>query len=337
MEVEEQTALGWMVPTTLGQAMKDFKEVDVAALAVVEDKPGKTRVIHDASNRVQVNHRIKVQDAEMCPTALDVQAAVRNDTWLKPPIFALVADISKAHRRIPIKKEDWGYMACAVQKRPEHSEELSSWPILVNTVGTYGVGSMSWHWSRIGSLFQRISYYVGGPGFGYLFRFADDFQLLASGSGGEGVYLPLLRWILLSNILGMPLKWSKLRGGPSADFIGNQYDWRNLTGGLSTSRRDWLVGWANRVLKDRMVAAREMRAVVGRLSFSAALLRYLLPYLGPFVSWVATLNDGTVRAVPVCLLVLLQWIRDRLLENRTVPLRPLAQVVERSFMADAKS
>lgn len=337
IDVEEQLSLGWMKRTTLSEALRDYTEVDVASLAVVEDKPGKTRVIHDASNKVQVNHRIKVQDSEMSPTALDVQAAVRNDQWLKPPILALVADVSKAHRRVPIRRKDWGYMACSTSKRPESPELIGSWPILVNTVGTYGVGSMSWHWARIGSLFQRISYYVGGDGLAYVYRFADDYQVLSTGAGGEGVYVPLLRWLLLAKVLGIPLKWSKLRGGITADFIGNQYDWRMLTGGLSESRANWLIRWMDRVTGDKTVAIREMRSVVGRLSFSATLLRFLLPYMGPFFAWVATAPDGAVRAVPVCLLILLGWMRNAIAEHRVVPMKPIIHYVHRQFLADAKA
>jgi hypothetical protein len=171
----------------------------------------------------------------------------------------------------------------------------------------------------------------------YIFRFADDYQVLASGAGGEGVRMPLLRWILLAGVLGIPLKWSKLRGGVTSDFIGNQYDWRRLTGGLSTSRATWLINWSERVLRDKLIAVRELRSVIGRLSFSATLLRFLLPYLGPFYSWVAVIPDGAVRALPVCLLVILSWIRDRLAEQRLVELRPNLQRLERIFMADAKA
>lgn len=334
MDIEEQLAVGWMVKMTLGEAKAKFREVDVAALAVVEDRPGKTRVIHDASNKVQVNHRIKVQDAELCPTALDVQAAVRGDEALRPPILAMVADVSKAHRRIPVCERDWGFMACAIEKKPEPSL-LDGWNILVNTVGTYGVGSMSWHWARIGSLFQRLSYYCCG--ITYIFRFADDYQLLSTNLSGQGCYRPLLRWLLLARVLGVPLKWSKVRGGMTADFIGNTYDWRSLLGGLSESRSRWLVNWIDQTLSNKIVSVRELRSVIGRLGFSATLLRYLLPYLGPFYSWTAVVPDSSVRPLPVVLQFLLKWVRDRLSEKRMVQLAPVIRESSIVFMADAKA
>ena len=334
LDIEEQLALGWMEKMTLKEARSKFLEVAVAPLAVVEDKPGKTRVIHDASNYVLVNHRIRVQDAELCPTALDVQAAVRNDPCLRPPIIALVADVSKAHRRIPVVEEDWGYMACSAEPKPP-ADLLDSWNILINTVGTYGLGSMSWHWARIGSLVQRISYYCCG--LTYLFRFADDFMLLATTGNNEGCYFAILRWLLLMNILGIPLKWPKLKGGLQTDFIGNCYDWRRLTGGLSTNRATWLIDWISGALSNKVISIRELRSVIGRLSFSATLLRYLLPYMGPFYSWVSVLSDSSVRALPVVLRVLLKWIRDRLSERRVVDLSPTVTFMKRSFLADAKA
>ena len=112
-ELKEQEDRGWVLPMTLKAAQTRFGEVCVAPLAVIEEKSGQTRTLHDASNGVQVNHRIKVQDAEQCPSALDVQAAITACDSLYMPIISLVVDVSKAHRRVPLDQRDWGLVACS--------------------------------------------------------------------------------------------------------------------------------------------------------------------------------------------------------------------------------
>ena len=65
--------------------------------------------------------------------------------------FALAFDVSKAHRRVPIAVEDWGLQAGEVQ---EYIKDCD--PVWLNTVGTYGIGSASYHWNRFGALMVRI-------------------------------------------------------------------------------------------------------------------------------------------------------------------------------------
>ena len=82
--------------------------------------------------------------------------------------------------RLQAKVGELGYCTLAgfgIMAGDRTPEDFGSWPILLNTVGTYGVASASWHWARVGSLFQRISLYV--TAIAYLFRYADDFLALA--------------------------------------------------------------------------------------------------------------------------------------------------------------
>ena len=53
--------------------------------------------------------------------------------------FGLKGDIKKAHRRVKIRKCDWGRQACKLR-------EETVW---LNVVGTFGVGSASYWWARL--------------------------------------------------------------------------------------------------------------------------------------------------------------------------------------------
>ena len=67
--------------------------------------------------------------------------------------FALTADVSEAHRQVPIDERDWNLLGCQVAEGQE---------VYVNTVGTFGVASASYHWSRVASAIGRLSQYLVG-------------------------------------------------------------------------------------------------------------------------------------------------------------------------------
>ena len=54
--------------------------------------------------------------------------------------FALTADVTEAHRQVPIHPDDWHYLPCQV---------VPGGDAFVNTVGTSGVASASYYWSRV--------------------------------------------------------------------------------------------------------------------------------------------------------------------------------------------
>ena len=90
----------------------------------------------------------------------------------------MVVDVEKAHQQVPINECDWGHVGCSIVELPPEGPLRDAWPIILKTVGTYGVASASWHWARIASLFQRIALYLVGAL--SIFRFADDFMILST-------------------------------------------------------------------------------------------------------------------------------------------------------------
>ena len=58
------------------------------------------------------------------------------------PTFALTADVSEAHRQIPIAEQGWHLLGCQV---------VRGGSVFINTVGTFGVASASCYWSRVAS------------------------------------------------------------------------------------------------------------------------------------------------------------------------------------------
>ena len=100
-----------------------------------KEKPGgviTARVSFDGTHNIAVNHRARVRDQERGPIAADLKRLMREESKTGEPTFALTADVTEAHRQIPIAGKDWHFFGCQVQPGGE---------VFVNTVGTFGVAS----------------------------------------------------------------------------------------------------------------------------------------------------------------------------------------------------
>ena len=93
--------------------------LSVAALGAVQKSVERDewRVVYDATHAVRVNHQIRVRDQVQCPTWPDIAAVMENleeeDHRIR---FALLYDVDRAHRRVPVDERDWGLMACRVDR-----------------------------------------------------------------------------------------------------------------------------------------------------------------------------------------------------------------------------
>lgn len=308
-------------------------QLRVAPLALVEERGGSFRVVHDATHHVKVNHRIRVRDLEEMPTAADVAAAINADPMPGSQLVGFVWDVAKAHRRVPVHPDDWGWQACAVDQPPD-AGDLDLWELWLNTVGTYGVGSASYWWGRLGALLTRVAYYTLSPSLRWLFRFADDFLLIA---GGKGAWKVPLLMILLLGVLRAPIKWKKVGGGFKLQWVGFEFCLSSLQVGLSDKRSEWVISWVERVLKDQGVLVRDFKAALGRLCFATVLLRHLHPFLAPLYTWASAVPDGAYLPLPVAVCCCLKWIAERMAISAKISMRPAVLPQGELFRTDAKA
>ena len=64
--------------------------------------------------------------------------------------FCLAADVSRAHRLVKVREQDWGLMSC---KTGVNDDGTASTKVWLNCVGTFGITSASYHFTR---LFETI-------------------------------------------------------------------------------------------------------------------------------------------------------------------------------------
>lgn len=93
----------------------------IASLAVVEEAD-KIRVVHDGSNKVLVNHRIRPKDQQRSPGAGELRTLLREKRAGGKVLWALVGDVAKAHRRTKIREEDWAFFGMQGRGGPHVGE-----------------------------------------------------------------------------------------------------------------------------------------------------------------------------------------------------------------------
>ena len=149
--LEDQTSRGQLIKLSEDEAKARYPHLVIASLgANRKDKPNgeiSARVLFDGINGLQVNTRTRLRDQERAPIAADLKRAMHEKATLGVRTFALTADVKEAHRQVPIHPRDWHLRGCRVEAGGD---------VYINTVGTFGVASASYYWSRVSSALRQI-------------------------------------------------------------------------------------------------------------------------------------------------------------------------------------
>ena len=149
--MHDQASRGQFLVLSETKAKERFPDLVTASLgAQRREKPGvkiTARVLFDGTHGLSVNSRTKLRDQGRAPIAADLMRAMREKAKRDELTFALTADVTEAHRQVPIHPDDWHYLGCRVVPGGE---------VFVNTVGTFGVASASCYWPE--SLLQLVAF-----------------------------------------------------------------------------------------------------------------------------------------------------------------------------------
>jgi hypothetical protein len=275
-QFQEEKREGWMDVVSNAEFEKMFKgNSAISALAVLEEKD-KLRVLHDGSNVTRVNYRIKCRDRQRMPTVREKHCLLDELRKKGQIAMSILADASKAHRRIKVLPCEWGFLGCRLR---DHS-------VWYNKVQTFGISSAAYWWGRsAGGVFRCMYGLLGGNHPLDLLVFADDGEFLA-GSPSERFSILLAITVLMA--LGMPFKWSKFRGGFSIDWVGYHVSYQTYSIGLSATRAQWVAEWTSRLVKEGQVMVADMCSGLGRLNYAAQALFYERAFLGILYLWTST-------------------------------------------------
>ena len=115
----------------------------------------------------------------------------------------------------------------------------------MNTVGTFGIASASYYWSRVAGAIGRFPQYLSGhTSTSWHMLVADDYLLE---SGGPGYRSGLLLFFVLCAAVGVPPSWHKTCGGDTLFWVGFEILLRSRCVGIPSRRGEWFTRWAEKV------------------------------------------------------------------------------------------
>ena len=142
---------------------------------------------------------------------------------------------------------------------------------------------------------------------------AEDLAVIPSqGRIRETIFLVIV--FLL--VMGFPLSWGKLAGGETLQWVGYELVLSEVSLGLSASRAQWLEGWYSRLLRDRSVQMHNFQEGLGRAAFVCGALDYDRPFLAPLYGFAARHAPGSVKPLPLYVLVTVEYLRRKIRQRR---------------------
>lgn len=271
----EEEALGRMFPSKLSVLQKEYGDrLRVSSMAAIAKPDGGVRPFHDGTHSVKVNNSIVYQDRIQCPGPAEVAAVVRESGELKEAVCRCRAD----------------------------STSTTVW---LNTVGTFGIASAPYWWSRLFSLVGRFVGYVFHDNQSFFHQvYVDD---LHGTFLGQRKFLNLWIWLLAFELVGTPFGYHKFSGGCAASFVGYhiRYDLQQV--GITTKGGEWLCAWIVSAASSKFVVQARAFEGIGRLGFVAQLLVWLKPHLDAWGAE-AAVAPGTVGRLPETAVLTLKCI-----------------------------
>lgn len=287
---EEEQLLGMCRgPLTLDEAAAacgcNADEIICGALGAVEEAD-KIRTIYDGTVGGQ-NDRIQdhILEKTTSPTLHDAMHAIhwvlhntsegasgpesRRGEHDLPSVYLLKADVTKAHRRIMIRQNEWRFQVAKI-----HSHY---W---INMVGTYGMASAQFHWGRMAALLIRILYHLF-PQIHWIFVYVDDFAFVLTEQHWELTSAALL--VLIA--LGCPLSWHKTALGTINTWLGFQIQTNTPTAQVGPKKLPIILSLLEAVHRGDNISKQVLHEILGRLQWATASTPFLRPFLQPWWEW----------------------------------------------------
>eukprot|EP00971_Amphidinium_carterae_P314112 6243519-Amphidinium_carterae.1 len=251
-------------------------EVITGALAA-RPEGHKTRPIFDATITL-VNEKIRANTPEKteAPSVADVRHAMALERSQGSTLSGLKLDVSAAHRRIRIRREDWRFLTTKCKDQ---------W--FVNLVGTFRVASMQFHWGRVAALLCRLSYHLASRV--WAFVYVDDYLFLHPTETAQRDHMII---IVLMLVLNVPISWRKMEHGQQLHWIGVHFNLALWTMEPQADKLPPLLAFLESVEQGRTIHLKPLRHIMGVLSWYTGVVPHLKAFLTPFFAWVSAMKNA---------------------------------------------
>ena len=203
-------------------------------------------------------------------------------------------------------------------------------------MGTYGVGSAHYWWSRLSGSGLRLLHYIMGRSFSLeVLLYVDDWLFIVRGSRCSFTVVFAIAFL---KMLGYPFSLKKFHGGMQLDYIGYYLDCATFAVGISFRRAVWVQGFVQNLDENKGTLMSDFASFLGRLSFACQLLHFLKPFLGPLYAWSAAGSGFGYAPLPLMIILTLRYIAEKVVRFHALPVAPLASKPKREkFRTDAKA
>ena len=258
--------------------------------------------------RTDVNTYIRVRDRDETPAAADIKRVLREAARGGLQFRGLVVDVKGAHCLILVARSDWKYQCFQLPGSDD---------VYLNTVGTFGIRSASYWWSRAGSALVRLAYYVVGDRASYWnMLVADDMGILAA---GHGMRPALTIVLILAACLDVPLSWLKIKGGETLLWVGYEILLAEFRAGISATRAAWDARWCTDLVDKGRVHMNTFEEGLGRLTFISGMLDWDRSFMAPLYVFMNVAGRDVVADIPFYALMALKFLAKSIPHRRHLP------------------
>ena len=202
---------------------------------------------------------------------------------------------------------------------------------LKTPLGTFGVASASYYWSRVAAAVGRLAQYLTGYSCTtWHMLVADDYLLEC---GGPYYRRGLVLFFVLCASLGVPLAWHKTAGGNTLIWVGFELLLRSRSIGISERRAEWFARWTDKIASSATVHMASFEEGLGASCSSQLLsedwpntsrvilalhgaLEHERPFLGPLYKFLTLHPRDSVRRVPSYFAFILRYLSSEILKKR---------------------
>ena len=200
------------------------------------------------------------------------------DNGKKIRVTFFKADVTKAHRRIKVRRKDWKYQAAKVKNQ-----------VWLNLVGTYGIASAQYYWGRLAALVVRLIYELSAD-FLWVMVYVDDFMLILPEDTEEDLIVVFLLFLLM---IGCPISWKKNKRGVENIWLGFSVNSHTGLAWLPEAKKRAVSLILEALESGELFKAKKILESLGLLQWTATAFPSIRPFLQPMYAWQrATLVAG---------------------------------------------
>ena len=275
----------------------------------------KLRTIHDASvNMVNKWIQANLVEKTTAPALHDLMTALH--ILQDEHVTLLKLDVTKAHRRIKVRKRDWKYITAKLGNE-----------VWINKCGTYGVSSAQYYWGRMAALLIRMLYDIY-PSIRWAFVYVDDYIFILRADTAPQLMMAI---VVTLYALGCPVSWKKTCLGEVNHWLGYQVDTTKITACLTHDKQVLITAILRKLGSGEQQTAAEVRSLAGRLQWATAICLPMRPFLQPLYAWMEAMNSRESREhgkawgrPPQVLIMLADIMMDLINDEPCSPMPPTA-------------